>query len=92
MTPQLNGVALLLIAGYMTVVLFKGNTDALIALLSGEGKFLIWVIALVIVYWLWKSRAGGNIIGTIAGIGLLAAAFAVIRTGGVKDFVAKLGK
>lgn len=64
----------------------------MIRLLSGETKFLPWIISLVIVYWLWKSRAAGNIIGTIAGIGLLAAAFVVLQSGDVKRFIAMLGK
>lgn len=92
MTPQLNGFALLLAAGYLTVVLFRRKTSDLLALTAGEKDFLPWLISLVFLYWLWKGRAAGNIVGSIAGLGLLAAFFVVMQSGEVKKFLAALRK
>ena len=78
MTGQLNGFSLLALAAYLALVVYKGNVDELLKLLLEEKDFLPWLLSILIVYWLWRSDPAGKLIGGIAGLALLAAAFQVL--------------
>lgn len=87
MTTELNGLALLLLAGFLGIVVYNGKLDDLTTELLKEKGFIIWVVALVIVFWLWRSSSAGRIIGSIAGLGLLATFFVLTNTDAVKSLV-----
>lgn len=92
MTGQLNGVALLLIAGYLTSVLFHGNMDALIAALKSEKGFLLWILALIAVYWVWRAEPLGQVGSKFASLALMATFLAVASNPQIKELVSSWSK
>lgn len=89
MTGQLNGVALLLVAGYLTSVLFHGNMDALVQAMKDETSFLPWILALLVVYWAWRAQPFGPIGSKLASLALMATFIAVASNPNIKELVAK---
>ena len=56
-----NNVVLIFIAVYLLGVVFKGNTDKLLAELKKDSKFLPWLIAVLILYQLKQSAKLGAV-------------------------------
>lgn len=70
---MLNGIALIALGAYATVVVINGRVGPLFDLLKDEGDFLVWIAALGIVYAIYQNETlhpvGKGLAGlTIAGL------------------------
>jgi hypothetical protein len=83
-----NVAAVFLAAGYIGAVLYQGNGNKLAAELSKEGRFLEFLVAVYIV-WFLASQKGpvGKIASPLVTVGLVAAALVWISKAGVADAI-----
>ena len=87
MTTEFGGFLLICLAVYLGVVANSGNVTKLLDETAKEVGYVKWIFALVVVYWLWRSNAAGQVVSAIAGLGLLGALFAIMQTKGVQDVI-----
>lgn len=68
-----NATALIFIALYLLIVVYKGNQQALFDALKNDKKFAVWFIAVLAIYYIHENTALGEfgnamIVLTIVGL------------------------
>lgn len=81
LTTNYGGVAALMIAVYLGVVVYQGRTIPLLNSLKGEAGFIKWMLALIIL-WVIIQEVGGGLGHSIALVAFLGLAL----TAGSKVF------
>ena len=73
-----NGLALIAVGVYGITAVYRGNLPRLIDLLAGEGQFLVWLLAALILLLIYeipavRPIAGPLIVVAVVGMALTAA-------------------